>query len=60
MVSPRVSRGLLLEVLLCEVLLPALTRFMSTPSRPIHLWKDLGEKVTAVILPGRMVYYNLS
>jgi hypothetical protein len=33
---------------------------VSTPPRPIHQWKALGEAVTTVILHGGVLYYNLS
>eukprot|EP01049_Picozoa_sp_SAG25_P005495 SAG25_NODE_379_length_8822_cov_7.896366_4_plen_96_part_00 len=36
------------------------SRFVSTPPRPIHRWKALGETVTTVIVHGGVLYYNLS
>ena len=36
------------------------TKILSTPPRPIHRWKALGETVTTVILHGGVLYYNLS
>ena len=36
------------------------SRFVSTPPRPIHRRKALGETVTTVILHGGVLYYNLS
>jgi hypothetical protein len=36
------------------------SRFVSTPPRPIHQWKALGEAVTTVISHGGVLYYNLS